>query len=87
MIHQSHSKGDEPADAGEDLTKVIRPLNKVAREDSELEPPEEQQFGKRNPRKMLDPKLPTPSEVEEHRLWGRQGGTALQTGIAGRPLT
>ena len=62
MIHQSPSNGDEPAEAGEDLTKVIRPLNKVAEEDGELEPPEEEQFGKRNPRKMLDPKLPTPAK-------------------------
>jgi len=68
VIRQSPSNGDEPADAGEDLTEVIRPLNDVAKEDGELEPPEEEQFGKRNPRKMLDPKLPTPSEVKEHCL-------------------
>ncbi len=68
MIHQSHSKGDEPADAGDDSIKVLRPINPVEKEDGELEPPEEEQFGKRNPRKMLDPKLPTFAEVEEHRL-------------------
>ena len=33
-----------------------------------MEPPGEEQFGVRNPRKMLDPKLPPQREVEEHCL-------------------
>ena len=33
-----------------------------------MEPQEEEQFGVRNPRKMLDPKLPSQREVEEHCL-------------------
>ena len=33
-----------------------------------MEPPEEEQFGTRNPRKLLDPKLPSQREVEEHCL-------------------
>ena len=33
-----------------------------------MEPPEEEQFGTRNPRKLLDPKLPPQREVEEHCL-------------------
>jgi hypothetical protein len=38
------------------------------REGDELEPPEEEQFGTRNPRRMLDPKLPSQREIEEHSL-------------------
>ena len=68
MIHRCPSNGNEPTDVGEDLTEVIRPLNDVAKDEVELEPPEEEQFGVRNPRKMLDPKLPSQREVEEHNL-------------------
>ena len=70
MNHQSHLNDGEPADAGEDSSiKVLRPICDVEREgDDGLEPPEEEQFGARNPRKMLDPKLPTQREMEEHCL-------------------
>ena len=33
-----------------------------------VEAPREQEYGVRNPRKLLDPKLPTQQEVEEHCL-------------------
>ena len=59
---------DEPAEAGQDYVKVIRPINDVRKEEVEFEPPEEEQFGARNPRKMLDPKLPSQREVDEHCL-------------------
>ena len=34
----------------------------------ELEPPEEEQFGARKPRAVLDPKLPSQREIDEHSL-------------------
>ena len=68
MNHRPPIYGDEPAESGDDSIKVLRPINPVEKEDGELEPPEEEQFGKRNPRKMLDPKLPSQREVEEHNL-------------------
>ena len=60
MNHQSHLSDGAPADAGEDSSmKVLRPICDVEREgDDGLEPPEEEQSGARNPRMMLDPKLP-----------------------------
>ena len=36
--------------------------------DDELEPPEEEQFGVRNSRRVLDPKLPSQKEIDEHCL-------------------
>ena len=59
---------DGLAEAGQDYVKVIRPINDVTKEEVELEPPEEEQFGVRNPRKMLDPKLPSQREIDEHCL-------------------
>ena len=59
---------DGLAEAGQDYVKVIRPINDVTKEEVELEPPEEEQFGVRNPRKMLDPKLPSQREINEHCL-------------------
>ena len=57
---------DGPAEAGQDYVKVIRPINDPGKEEVEFEPPEEEQFGVRNPRKMLDPKLPSQREIDEH---------------------
>ena len=69
MNHRPPINGDEPADAGGDSTTVLRPINPIEKEgDDELEPPEEEQFGMRNPRRVLDPKLPSQREVEEHNL-------------------
>ena len=60
MNHQSPINGNKPAEAGGDSTTVLRPINDIAKEgDDELEPPEEEQFGMKNPRRMLDPKLPS----------------------------
>ena len=53
---------------GQDLIEVIRPLNDVVEEEVELEPPEEEQFGARKPRAVLDPKLPSQREIDEHSL-------------------
>ena len=36
---------DGLAEAGQDYVKVIRPINDVTKEEVELEPPEEEQFG------------------------------------------
>ena len=69
MNHRPPINGDEPAEAGDDSIKVLRPVNPVEKEgEDELEPPEEEQFGMRNPRRVLDPKLPSQREVEEHNL-------------------
>ena len=70
MNHRPSINGDEPATAGDALTGVLRPVNPVEREgeDGWLEPPEEEQFGTRNPRRVLDPKLPSQREVDEHNL-------------------
>ena len=64
------SNGNGSTDVGQDFTEVIRPLCDIEIKpiEEELEPPEEEQFGVRNPRKMLGPKLPSQREVEEHCL-------------------
>ena len=70
MNHQPPiSRDGMPAEAGDD-SKVLRPISPLEREceDDVLEMPEEEQFGTRNPRKMLDPKLPSQREIEEHNL-------------------
>ena len=70
MNHKCPHIDGEPADAGKDSSiKVLRPICDVEKDGEDgLEPPEEEQFGVRNPRRMLDPKLPTQREVEEHCL-------------------
>ena len=75
MIHsrQQNDVTNRSTEVDQDDFEVIRPLNDVATEETlgdprELEPPEEEQFGARNPRKMLDPKLPSQREIEEHSL-------------------
>ena len=70
MSHQPPANGDMPAEAGDDSESVLRPIYPVEREseDDVLEPAEEEQFGTRNPRRMLDPKLPSQREVDEHNL-------------------
>ena len=69
MNHRPPINGDEPAEAGDDSIKVLRPVNPIEKEgEDELEPPEEEQFGMRTPRRVLDPKPPSPREVEEHNL-------------------
>ena len=69
MNHRLPINGDRPAEAGGDSNKIARPINDVEKVDGEdLELPEEEQFGMRNPRRMLDPKLPSQREVEEHNL-------------------
>ena len=69
MNHRPPINGDKTAEAGGDSTTVLRPINDVEKEGEEdLELPEEEQFGMRNPRRMLDPKLPSQREVEEHNL-------------------
>jgi len=68
MNHQSPSNGNELAEASDVSNNVIRPINDLEREGDELEPPEEEQFGTSNPRRMLDPKLPSQREIEEHNL-------------------
>ena len=50
-----------------DITSVLRPLCDVE-VGPELDAPTEQEYGMRNPRKLLDPKLPSRQEVEEHCL-------------------
>ena len=57
---RSPSNGNGSTDVGQDFTEVIRPLCDIEIKpiEEELEPPEEEQFGVRNPRKMLGPKLP-----------------------------
>ena len=70
MNHQPPIPRDGvPAEAGDD-SKVLRLISPFEREcqDDVLELPEEKQFGARNPRKMLDPKLPSQREIEEHNL-------------------
>ena len=57
---------------------AIRPLNDVevnpeegatvAEEGATFEASREQEYGVRNPRKLLDPKLPSQQEVDEHCL-------------------
>ena len=95
MNHRPPINGDEPAEAGDDSMKVLRTVNHVEKEgeDEWLEPPEEEQFGTRNPRRVLDPKLPSQREVNEHNLthlpyrnwckhcvfWERTACTPLQT--------
>ena len=50
-------------------TNVIRPLYDIeVRPEDVLEALMEQEYGIWNPRKLLDPKLPTRQEVEEHCL-------------------
>ena len=70
MIHrrQQNDVTDRSTEVYQDDFEVIRPLNDVAKEEGELEPPEEEQFGTRDPRKMLYPKLPSQREIEEHSL-------------------
>jgi len=67
VIHRQPQSAvtDRSTEVDQDDFEVIRPLNDVAKEEVELEPPEEEQFGARNPRKMLDPKLPSQREIEE----------------------
>ena len=51
------------------ITKVLRPLCDIeVRPEDVLEAPPEQEYGIRNPRKLLDPKMPSRQEVEEHCL-------------------
>ena len=50
-----------------DITSVLRPICDVD-VGPELDAPTEQEYGMRNPRKLLDPKLPSRQEVEEHCL-------------------
>ena len=51
------------------VTNVIRPLYDIeVRPGDVLEAPTEQEYGIRNPRKLLDPKLPTRQEAGEHCL-------------------
>ena len=70
MSHQPPANGDMPAEVGDDSESVLRLIYPVEREseDDVLEPAEEEQFGTRNPRRMLDPKLPSQREVDEHNL-------------------
>ena len=70
MSHQSTSDGGRPAEAGGDSENVLRLINPIEKEGEGdvLEPAEEEQFGTRNPRRMLDPKLPSQREVDEHNL-------------------
>ena len=52
-----------------DSLSIIRPLCDIEVGPEEvMEAPMEQEYGIRNPRKLLDPKLPTEQEVEEHCL-------------------
>ena len=49
----------------------LSPLNDVEVNlagDEMVEVPREQEYGVRNPRKLLDPKLPTKKDVDEHNL-------------------
>ena len=52
---QQDTVADRSTGVGQDNSEVIRPLNDVVEEEVELEPPEEEQFGARKPRKILDP--------------------------------
>ena len=62
MIHQSTC-------VDRSVVKVLRPLCDVeVGPEEEVEAPMEQEYGMRNPRKLLDPKLPSRQEAEEHCL-------------------
>ena len=51
------------------ITSVLRPLYDVeVGPEEELEAPMEQEYGIRNPRKLLGPELPSRQEVEERCL-------------------
>jgi hypothetical protein len=69
-VIQHPSSGSVPTEVGKDFTEVLRPLCDIETKpiEEELEHPEEEQSGVRNPRKMLDPKLPSQREIEEHCL-------------------
>ena len=55
-------------------SKTISPVNNVDNEEDDaekevdVEQAAEEEFGIRNPRKLLDPKLPTQKEIDEHCL-------------------
>ena len=60
-----------PCNGDGNFANALRPVfsnEKVAPEEAEVEIPDVEEFGKRNVRRMLDPKLPTKKEVEEHNL-------------------
>ena len=62
MIHQSTC-------VDRSVVKVFKPLCDVeVGPEEEVEAPMEQEYVMRNPRKLLDPKLPSRQEVEEHCL-------------------
>ena len=64
-----------PDDGGE-FEKAISPIEENEEKEMEMpsakgervKMPRQEEFGVRNPRKLLDPKLPTEKEVEEHNL-------------------